>query len=289
MNFRQRIALTLVTAASALAAVAAPAFAQTVGPLSLQGAIDLASENNPEYQSQRNQLRSAAWGVRSAYGVTQRPIGSGVLLAAPGLDGSLVFNRLLGYGVDGSARSDEVDAAIAAFEAAGTRVWTVQVAPVATALAGLVRSRGLEAHPRDWIRFARAPAPPEEASPELSVRAAGRGDAEAFGAVFCGSFGVPAGVAPWVGALVGRSRWRCFLAWDGAEPVGIGAIYLGDGLGWLGFGGTLPSHRGRGGQTAMFAARFAAGSCARKMASPFPPSSRFNASALASARFSSAR
>lgn len=68
MNFRQRIALTLVTAASALAAVAAPAFAQTVGPLSLQGAIDLASENNPEYQSQRNQLRSAAWGVRSAYG-----------------------------------------------------------------------------------------------------------------------------------------------------------------------------------------------------------------------------
>jgi hypothetical protein len=70
---------------------------------------------------------------------------------------------------------------------------------------------------------------------------------------------LPDGIAPWAAALVGRPRWRCFLAGDGGEPVGTGALFVEDGLGWLGFGGTLPSHRGRGGQTAMLAARIAAG------------------------------
>lgn len=43
--------------------------AQTVqGPLSLSDAIDLALQNNPEFLAQQNQLRSAEWGVRSAYG-----------------------------------------------------------------------------------------------------------------------------------------------------------------------------------------------------------------------------
>ena len=60
-------------------------------------------------------------------------------------------------------------------------------------------------------------------------------------------------------ALVGRPRWRCFLGWDGAAPVAAGAIFLGDGLGWIGFGGTLASHRGRGAQQALFAARIGAG------------------------------
>ena len=42
-------------------------------------------------------------------------------------------------------------------------------------------------------------------------------------------------------------------------PVGSGALFLGRGLGWLGFGGIRPGHRGRGGQAALFAARIAAG------------------------------
>lgn len=43
--------------------------AQTIPePLSLNEAISLARENNPGYLTQRNQLRSAEWNVRSAYG-----------------------------------------------------------------------------------------------------------------------------------------------------------------------------------------------------------------------------
>jgi hypothetical protein len=93
----------------------------------------------------------------------------------------------------------------------------------------------------------------------LAVREAGSGEADAFGAVFVASFAVPPELAPWGAALVGREGWRCFLGRDGGEPVAIGAIRLGPALGWLGFGGTLPAARGRGGQGAIFAARIAAG------------------------------
>jgi hypothetical protein len=41
--------------------------------------------------------------------------------------------------------------------------------------------------------------------------------------------------------------------------VGTGALHIGDGLGWLGFGATLPGARGRGAQSALLAARIASG------------------------------
>jgi hypothetical protein len=168
--------------------------------------------------------------TRSAYGVSQRPIGEGVLLMAPGLDGSMVFNRLLGYGLAGTAREDDVDAAIGALEGAGLKTWVLQVAPTATALAGIAEARGLVPHPRPWVKFARPPEPAKAAT-DLAVRPAAAGDSAAFGEVFCTSYGTPPGLAPWVGALVGRPGWRCFIAWDGARAVGIGAAFLGGGIG----------------------------------------------------------
>ena len=39
------------------------------------------------------------------------------------------------------------------------------------------------------------------------------------------------------------------------EPAGAGALYVDGGVGWLGFGATLPPYRGRGAQSAILAAR----------------------------------
>ncbi len=66
---RSRGRLSLVALAVATTISVVPAHGQLVdGPLSLADAIDLASGTNPDFLSQRNQLRSADWGVRSAYG-----------------------------------------------------------------------------------------------------------------------------------------------------------------------------------------------------------------------------
>jgi outer membrane protein len=56
------------------------------GPLSLADALDLASRNNGDFQTQTNQIRSAEWGVRTAYGsfVPSLSINSGFGYTATG-------------------------------------------------------------------------------------------------------------------------------------------------------------------------------------------------------------
>ena len=59
-------------------------------------------------------------------------------------------------------------------------------------------------------------------------------------------------------SLVGRARWQHFVAYDETLPVAAGAIYIHYEIGWLGIGGTLPSHRKRGAQGAIMAERIRA-------------------------------
>jgi hypothetical protein len=56
---------------------------------------------------------------------------------------------------------------------------------------------------------------------------------------------------------VGRPGWTHYLGFDGELPVAAGAMYVIDDIAWLGFGATLESHRGRGGQSAIFHRRLA--------------------------------
>ncbi len=90
---------------------------------------------------------------------------------------------------------------------------------------------------------------------ELVVRAAGAEDRAAFGEVCGAASGTPRWLAPWFGAIAGATGWHCFLAFDGEKPVATGALFAAIDGGWLGFGATLPSHRRRGAQSALLAAR----------------------------------
>ena len=71
--------------------------------------------------------------------------------------------------------------------------------------------------------------------------------------------GMPPSVGNWLTAVTGRADWHCFLAFDGERPVGAGALYVCDRIGWIGIGATLESHRGRKAQQAILAARIAKG------------------------------
>jgi GNAT superfamily N-acetyltransferase len=195
--------------------------------------------------------------VRDAYGVGHRRVGEGVLLAVPGLD-SILFNRLLGYGLSGP-RAAELDAAVAELRGSGVRNWCVQVPPTAARLAAMAAARGLVPHPRAWVKFVHGAEPAPAPRTAMAVREASVAEAASFGAVACAGFGLPPALAPWLAALVGRPGWRVFIAWDGPEPVGTGALWIGDRLGWLGFATTRADHRGRGVQGALIAARIEAG------------------------------
>jgi len=103
-----------------------------------------------------------------------------------------------------------------------------------------------------WQKFERG-LEPYPARTELRIAEAAR--AGEFGSVVAAAFGAPPVFAPWLDAIVGRSGWDVFVAYDGEQPVGGGALFVSGRTAWLGIAGTLPAARGRGAQGAVFAAR----------------------------------
>lgn len=61
-----------------------------------------------------------------------------------------------------------------------------------------------------------------------------------------------------LGAMMVHQRTRQFAAWDGDEMVAVGLVFTHGDAGVLKAGVTLPSHRGRGAQSALIAARIEA-------------------------------
>jgi hypothetical protein len=169
-----------------------------------------------------------------------------------------LFNRCIGLGVGRPATEADVDAAIAAFRIAGRRAWTIQPSPLArpTALEGWLEARDLH-RGRQWGKFWRDTETPPEARTDLRIDEVGRDDAAVFDRIVRSSFEMPEGISRTVDVIVGRRDWHVYLAFDGGEPVGAAALLVIGDVGWLGFGGTLTSHRGRGSQSAMFARRIA--------------------------------
>jgi hypothetical protein len=69
------------------------------------------------------------------------------------------------------------------------------------------------------------------------------------------AYGFPDIVGRAAGAVVGVPGWHAYVGFDGDVPVSTAAMRIEDGVAWFGFGATSESHRGRGGQSAMFARR----------------------------------
>lgn len=105
-----------------------------------------------------------------------------------------------------------------------------------------------------WMKFSRGVGPREVQS-DLAVVKVGSGQAGDFGAVVAGGYDLPDWTIPFGANIVGRPNWSCYVAYDGDQPAGAGALYVHEGIGWLGFGATLAASRGRGAQSAILAAR----------------------------------
>ena len=126
------------------------------------------------------------------------------------------------------------------------------IATVSTELAAGLVARGFEQR-LGWMKFRRDPKTPLVSETALRIGdATGDDVVPIVGAVF----GVPE-LATMLATLPGRDGWHWFAAYDGEAPVACGALYVDDGAGWLGVGGTLPEHRGKGAQSAILAARIA--------------------------------
>jgi GNAT superfamily N-acetyltransferase len=218
----------------------------------------------------------------------QRRVDDGALLICRAID-HLQFNRLGYLGTAAPVRAEAVDAALADFDAAGVKNWIVHVAQGADSLNTVCAARGLTPHPRTWAKFIRdnraAPVP----ATALAIREVDAGDGRAFGAAAAQGFGMPPAMGDWLAALAGRPRWRCFVGFDGDTPAAAGAVFIDGACAWLGVGATIGSHRKRGAQSALLAARINAAIAAGCRFSPRRPAFRMPAKRRRPTPISSAR
>ena len=134
----------------------------------------------------------------------------------------------------------------------GTHPHIVNVAPEHAHLEDELSRRGYT-RGYAWMKFERDATPPAPAETDLRVEETLAADA--FGLVTAEGFGIPPEVNSAMTAIVGAPGWSVFVAYEGDEPAGCGALYCDGAVGWLGIGATRPQFRRRGAQNAILAAR----------------------------------
>lgn len=196
---------------------------------------------------------AAKYGVRVAY----NPL---AWISMAPRTGSWFFNRINGLGLEAPATEQALDEAIGILTSAGCTEYVVPLSPAArpTELAGWLKARGLR-YRNNWAKMYRGnePAPPSHT--DLRIERVGEQWAGAFGELVRECFEMPAALLPFMGCHVGRPGWFHYLGFDGGRPVSAAAMFMSGESAWLGFAGTLASHRGRGAQGALFARRIADG------------------------------
>jgi GNAT superfamily N-acetyltransferase len=192
-------------------------------------------------------------GLAERHGIAHVDLAGGVCLACASLSGTPVVNHAIGLGVTAPAGEAELDELERFYRGVGA-AYSVAVDPEAPWLGERLARRGFEAG-LPWMRFRREAGRAPASATELTIEDAGSARASAFGSIVAAAFEMPPEFSGWMGALVGRPGWTCLLALDRGEPVGAAALFTRGDTGWLGFGATLPEHRGRGAQGALFAER----------------------------------
>lgn len=179
--------------------------------------------------------------------------GGATCFRAPDAPDSPMLNRVVGLGVERPASDEDVDDAIAAM---GDTSFYVAVSPFASPgdLPTRLGARGLEPG-WGWMLFRRPPSPPPSVSTTLRLVEVGAGERDAWARVVVTAYDLPGAVAPFVASVADTSDWACWLALAGDEPAAAGALWVDGEAAYFGLAGTLPEHRGKGGQGALFAAR----------------------------------
>ena len=192
-----------------------------------------------------------------AAGARFTSIGGATALIAPTLPVTY-FNRVIGLGSGAPATAADIDDIIAEYAASNVRNYWIHVGPSAQppTLATQLTQRGFATGTRrSWAKFLRGVEPSSARDTELTLREATAADANAVATVVCTAYGLPPELTPWFAALVGRPRWRVWLAERDDYVVATGSLFVDGDTAWLGVAATLAQHRGLGAQSALLAAR----------------------------------
>lgn len=196
--------------------------------------------------------------VRRAMGWRCESVGGALVSVAKDAP-TILFNRVLGLGVRQPASRETIDDILRLYVDTGVERFFVHVRPEASPpeVGDWLVERGLEPQ-RRWMKFERDAAPAPEAKTALRIGPVTEDHGLAFGRVVANAFDLGAAAAGLFPALVGRPSWQLQAAFDGDELVGAGIMFIHGEYAYVAFGATAPTHRGRGAQGAVLAARIEA-------------------------------
>lgn len=199
-------------------------------------------------------LDSAVFGaMASLYPGGGIPIADALALREDRAPTSPMVNRVAGLGL----REPATEAALDEIEDVmrGVRHY-VAVSPRArpTTLGERLAARGYTPG-WGWMQFSRGVDDLPEARTALEVVELPAARSEAFGRVVVSTYGLPAALVDFVADVPAHPAWHAFAALDGDELVAAGAVHVASPFATLSFGATAETHRGRGAQGAILAAR----------------------------------
>jgi hypothetical protein len=160
------------------------------------------------------------------------------------------FNRVIALGVRESARAEDLDSICSFYEAHGQHNFWIEVTPLTrpSELTDWMAARRMACGgPGTFKMWRRSDHPPAVPS-DIDVRRLGPAELDALTAVNVAAWGawsMPVSMASWFGATVGQPGVQHYGVFDGERLVATGALFIGDGLGWLGFDATHPRYQGR--------------------------------------------
>lgn len=176
-------------------------------------------------------------------------------LIAPEAPDTPMVNRIFGLGVERPATEADVDRALTAVPDGVTFYVAVDPGAQPEELPAWLRARGLT-EGWGWMMFTRPMTEPPVATTDLDVVPVDAESAAAFARIVRVGYGLPEAIERRV-ASAGESGWHLFTANDGETPIAAAGLFVHDRVGYLGLAATLPEGRGRGGQSALLAARIA--------------------------------
>lgn len=196
------------------------------------------------------------------YGLACQRVGPAVALVAPGFSTSLILNRVIGLGVGETVTPDVLEAIDRLYAAAQASTYALEVSPAIEPanLATTLKHRGFFAFKQTAMLHRRVEPIAAPACAYRITRAQPE-QAPIFAHLCVTVFGMDEPIRSLLTASFSGAHslhWQHWLAWDGDLAVGAAITHLAGGVAWIGWVGTLASHRGRGVQSAITAAQLQA-------------------------------
>lgn len=201
--------------------------------------------------------------VREALGIHTTRMGGGVVLSMRN-DPTGYWSKALGFGVDEPVTGELIARVCDVYRAEGTQSAVIQIAPDRLpADWDEICARENITGAGTWVKLAGEISTLTPGHTDLRVGPVPDDLVHEWASLVLRCFGMPEEhLAPMLTASVRDPGFRPFAAWDGTRMVAAANLFLHGAAASLNTGATLPTHRGRGAQSGLLAARVRAAASA---------------------------